>query len=378
LGHVRIETIPEIRKYYLGSWFAVDVIAAFPFEVVLMAAFNGIPSDPQGFSAYLFFQILTLIKLLKIGRIFKELGESLNILPALRRLMLFGYGLVAALHTMVIGWIMIGGTEAWRAPFDQYLRGLYWIITTIATIGYGDYYPNHDSNLQIGYTIFVELFGVSMFSYIIANVSSLITNLDIARSAYQRRLEEVNAYMRSQRIPADMQERVRDYYSYLWTKQKGVDVTNVLSEMPNGLSQEILMFLNRDILSRVEIFRDADELFLRESVRLMKPQVFLPGEHIIRQGEFADCMYFLASGEVRVVVNGNEVAKLGAGSPFGETALIDNQHRNASIISEMYGTGYRLDKDDFNVLRAKYPIFDKKVEAIARSRSNKAKPRAER
>jgi CRP-like cAMP-binding protein len=110
----------------------------------------------------------------------------------------------------------------------------------------------------------------------------------------------------------------------------------------------------------------------------MKPQVFLPGEHIIRQGEFADCMYFLASGEVRVVVNGNEVAKLGAGSPFGETALIDNQHRNASIISEMYGTGYRLDKDDFNVLRAKYPIFDKKVEAIARSRSNKAKPRAER
>jgi voltage-gated potassium channel len=156
---------------------------------------------------------------------------------------------------MVIGWIMIGGTEAWRAPFDQYLRGLYWIITTIATIGYGDYYPNHDSNLQIGYTIFVELFGVSMFSYIIANVSSLITNLDIARSAYQRRLEEVNAYMRSQRIPADMQERVRDYYSYLWTKQKGVDVTNVLSEMPplagnTNVPQQGHSFPRRDIQGR--------------------------------------------------------------------------------------------------------------------------------
>jgi voltage-gated potassium channel len=212
-----------------------------------------------------------------------------------------------------------------------------------------------------------------MFSYIIANVSSLITNLDIARSAYQRRLEEVNAYMRSQHIPADMQERVRDYYSYLWAKQKGVDVSNVLDEMPNGLSQEILMFLNRDVLSRVEIFRDADELFLRESVRLMKPQVFLPGEYIIRQGEFADCMYFLASGEVRVVINGNDVARLGAGSPFGETALIDNQHRNASIVSETYGTGYRLDKDDFNALRAKYPLFDRKVEAIARSRSSQEK-----
>ena len=137
-----------------------------------------------------------------------------------------------------------------------------------------------------------------------------------------------------------------------------------------GLSQEILMFLNRDILSRVSIFKDADELFIRESVRLMKPQVFLPGEYIIRQGEFADCMYFLASGEVRIVINGSDVARLGPGSPFGETALIDNQHRNASVISDSYGTGYRLDKDDFNELRSKYPDFDRQVEAIARIRNN--------
>lgn len=73
------------------------------------------------------------------------------------------------------------------------------------------------------------------------------------------------------------------------------------------------------------------------------------------------------------MVNGNEVAVLGPGSPFGETALIDNQFRNASIISESYGTGYRLEKEDFNVLRSKYPEFDRQVENIARSRSNKGK-----
>lgn len=370
IGYLRLETLPEIRKHYLRGWFTVDVIAAFPFEIVLLAIFGDIPNDPIGLSVYFLFQALTLIKLLKVGRIFKELEEALDIIPALRRLVLFGYGLAASLHIVVLGWIMIGGTEQNRSAFDQYLRGLYWVVTTIATIGYGDYYPNHDSNIQLAYTIFVELFGVGMFSYVIANVSSLVTNLDIARSTHQRRLEEVNAYMRSQRIPSDLQERVRDYYSYLWTKQRGVDASNVLDDMPVGLSQEILMFLNRDILSRVSIFREADELFLRESVRLMKPQVFLPGEYIIRQGEFADCMYFLASGEVRIVINGKDVARLGPGSPFGETALIDNQHRNASVISDSYGTGYRLDKDDFNELRAKYPEFDRQVEEIARSRNN--------
>mgnify|MGYP001809842600 CR=1 FL=1 len=368
LGHVRIETFPEIKTYYLRSWFLIDAVSAFPFEIALLAVFGGIPTEPVAYTAFLFLQSLTLLKLLKVGRIFKELQESIDILPALRRLMHFSYWVMAGLHIIVMGWISIGATEQARPPFDQYLRGLYWVISTIATIGYGDYYPNHESNVQIVYAIVVEFFGVGMFSYVIANVSSLVTNLDIARSAHLERLEEVNAYMRAQRVPSALQERVRDYYSYLWEKQKGVDASGALKGMPQSLAQEILLFLNRDILARVEIFKDADELFLRESVRLMKPVIFLPEEYVIRQGEFADCMYFLATGSVRVVVDGNEVATLGPGSPFGETALINNQFRNASVLSVSYGTGYRLEKHDFNELRSKYPDFDRQVERIAQSR----------
>lgn len=368
LGHVRIETFPEIRRFYLKSWFIIDVISAIPFEIVIIAAFGGIPTAPSAYLAFVILQSLSLLKLLKVGRLFNELQESLDILPALRRLIHFAYWLAAGLHIIVMGWISIGAAERTRPALDQYLRGLYWAITTISTIGYGDYCPNHDSNAQIIYTIVVELFGVGMFSYVIANVSSLVTNLDIARSAHLERLDQVNAYMRSQHVPPELQERVRDYYSYLWSKQKGVDASGALEGIPTSLAQEILLFLNRDTLARVEIFKNADEIFLRESVRLMKPVVFLPGEYIIRQGEFADCMYFLASGTVRVLIGEAEVAHLGAGSPFGETALITNQFRNASIVSDSYGTGYRLEKDDFNALRAKYPEFDRKVEEIVKSR----------
>lgn len=367
-GHIRLDRPEDIAKKYLRSWFAADLLAAVPTEVLLIAAFGTLGPQSGFNAAHLLLQTFTLAKLFKAVRIFNEFQESLGLLPALRRLLFFGYWLIVITHLIALGWIFIGASEAQRPPLDQYLRALYWTTTTISTIGYGDYYPNHDSNLQIMYTIGVQLFGAAMFSYVIANVSSLVSNLDIARSAYRHRLDEINAFLRSQRIPADLQERVRDYYSYLWTSQRGVSAGTVLNDFPRNLSQEILLFLNRELLDRVELFRGADELFIREAVQLLTPAVFLPGEFIIRQGEYGDCMYFLASGEVRILVNGNEVARLGPGSPFGETALVENLHRNASVVSVSYGTGYRLSKADFDGLRAKYPAFDGQVREVVEKR----------
>jgi hypothetical protein len=368
LGHRRFETGREIARHYLKGWFAIDVLAAFPFELILVAVFGGMPADAGAARLYLLLQGLTLIKLLKAGRIFRELEEALRIIPAVRRLIKFGYWFSMAIHLVALGWILIGAGEAEGTPGGRYLRAIYWVMTTIATIGYGDYTPDHASDAQIVYTIVVELFGVTMFTYIIANVSSLVSNLDVARSAYQRRLDEINAYLRAQRIPAGLQDRVRDYYSYLWASQKGVDSISVLEDMPKSLSQEILMFLNRDAVGKVELFKGAEELLLREAVRLLRPKVFLPGEHIIRQGEYGDCMYFLTSGEVRVCAEAGEIARLGPGSPFGETALLENLHRNADVISESFSTGYQLTKADFDALRSRYPEFDQRVKAVAERR----------
>lgn len=368
VGYVRYEGAGEIARHYLSSWFAIDLLAAFPFELILAALFGGVPSDPGLARLYLALQALTLVKLLKANRIFNELEEALRIIPALRRLVKFGYWLSMTLHLMALGWILIGAGEASGRPFDRYLRALYWVTTTIATIGYGDYTPDRSSNVQIVYTIAVELFGVGMFTYVIANVSSLVANLDIAKSSYQRRLDEVNAYLRAQRVPPGLQDRVRDYYSYLWATQRGVTASDVLGDIPKSLSQEILLFLNRGMLDRVEIFKGADELFVRESVQLLKPRVFLPGEHVIRQGEYGDCMYFLTSGEVRIVIDGAEVTRLASGSPFGETALVEGEQRNASVVSVSYSTGYELDKGDFDALRAKYPEFDRRVKAVVARR----------
>lgn len=347
-----------IAREYLRTWFAVDLICAIPFTFLFPGPGAAV------LDLFAVAKVLKLAKILKVNRLFKDLQESLRVNPAWMRLITFFFWFVVVVHFMACGWCLIGASEQDRPVWDQYLRALYWCVTTIATIGYGDYYPSHESNLQIVYTIVVQIFGVGMYGYIIGNVASLIANLDVARANYQKKMEEIGDFMHAKRIPADLQTRVRDYYAYLWETRKSVYSVSPVDELPHSLSLDILLFINRSILQKVSLFKNANEIFIREAVMLLQPMVFLPGDFIIRQGEFGDCMYFLSNGDVEVTVNDRRVATLGQGSPFGETALIKGEKRMASIRALDYCDVYKLSKDDFDALRFRYPEFDEQVKRV--------------
>lgn len=63
--------------------------------------------------------------------------------------------------------------------------------------------------------------------------------------------------------------------------------------------------------------------------------IFQDGDCIIRVGAEADGMYFVEEGDVRVMIARDgaetEVARMGAGSYFGEMALVENSPRTASV-----------------------------------------------
>jgi hypothetical protein len=363
----------SIARLYLRGWFFVDLIAALPFTWIFTVIAGGPDAlGSPGAGAFLdvivFTKVLKMAKISKVSAIFRDIRESLSVNPAMMRLVTFAFWFVTVVHLMACGWVLIGASEKARPDLDQYLRGLYWCVTTIATIGYGDYTPSHDSNPQIVYTIVVMIFGVGMYGYIIGNVATLIANLDVSRANYQKKMEEINDFLRTKRVPPPLQGRVRNYYAYLWETQKSVSTIAMTEELPHTLSMEILLYLNRAILEKVSLFKNANEIFIREIVQLLRPMVFLPDDYIIRQGEYGDCMYFLSNGDVEVLVNGVRVAALGQGSPFGETALIQGEKRMASIRALDYCDVYKLSKSDFDALRGRYPDFDAQVKKVVEDR----------
>ncbi|MCK5385649.1 MAG: cyclic nucleotide-binding domain-containing protein [Gammaproteobacteria bacterium] len=80
-------------------------------------------------------------------------------------------------------------------------------------------------------------------------------------------------------------------------------------------------------------------------------------EVVIQQGSPGDYYYVLTEGKA-LVTRTVELATLGAGSSFGEEALLSGSKRNASVTMTTSGQLMRLAKADFNEL-LKEPLLDR-------------------
>ena len=60
--------------------------------------------------------------------------------------------------------------------FRRLILCCYFILTTLATVGYGDYAPQSDNEKVI--TIFILLMGIAFFSYILSNFADVLVTYD--------------------------------------------------------------------------------------------------------------------------------------------------------------------------------------------------------
>ena len=122
-----------------------------------------------------------------------------------------------------------------------------------------------------------------------------------------------------------------------------------------------------EMMRRVPIFATLDEARLREVARFLRPMLAVPGERIVAQGERGDAMYFIAAGEVEVVLPAGRIP-LAAGAFFGEMALVLEQARAADVDAAGFCHLLMLDAEDFRRLLRANPELKGEIEAIARQR----------
>eukprot|EP00741_Cyanophora_paradoxa_P003522 tig00000711_g3420.t1 len=377
-----------IAVTYLKGWFIIDLLSCVPFDSITAA----VGGDIAGLTFIKVPRMLRLLRLFRLIRfimggsrssLMEKILESLQISTVLLRIakLFFWIALVAHINACVIffvaraegfppnSWVYSLDSEfdPTAPSFDSYIMAFYFVFTTMATVGFGDITPGNTTERLI--VIFIEFSGSITYGFVVGGIGQVVQQLNRNQTKYQQEMDAISEYMRYRDLPRELQQRIKDYFEYIMTKQLLFDEKLILSKLSTSLRTEVCLYLNRDIIEKTPFFKGKDSNFVAAVVTSLRPMSVAPGDYIFRYGETGREMYILSRGRVEVVGPENKRYNvLEAGSYFGEVSLLLGVKRTASTRALGNCDLFALTKEDLDRATEDYPREKKKLEDIARSR----------
>ena len=123
------------------------------------------------------------------------------------------------------------------------------------------------------------------------------------------------------------------------------------------------------MISRVPLFAELDATEISDVMELLWAQVVEAGEVIMRAGDSARSMYFIAAGEVEIEIKGKkERVRLGVGQFFGEVAVLRRTRRTATVTAVTRTNLLGLDAHDLHALMQRDPRIAARIKDVVEKR----------
>jgi len=354
-----------IAKHYGFSLsFLIDLLAVVPFE--LIPALVGLDLSNKNLRLL---QILKMVRLLRLRRIITYLKFKTDFKLGLRIVMLITT-LFLFVHIVGCFWYMIVYLdEKWIPPKDITFNDLFYgeeelsynyavsvYYATLMLLG-ADVMP-YDVTQTI-YCCIMLLIGSIVTAALLGHMTVLVQSLNRKTAKYHEELDTANQAMKNLNLPNDIQSQVIEYISYTYSNRDQQDELNKFFEMISpSLKFSVLTHLYKEVLESKCVLIISQEA-LEFIINKLSPVLSIPEETIVKQGDSGKVMYFVAHGDLSVLLwdsEAQEVKKvIGPGSYFGEISLLSNSRRTASVVSNNYCTIAEFNSEDFNELVERFP-----------------------
>uniref|UniRef100_A0A3P8RNX8 Hyperpolarization activated cyclic nucleotide gated potassium channel 4 n=1 Tax=Amphiprion percula TaxID=161767 RepID=A0A3P8RNX8_AMPPE len=379
----------QIKVKYLKSWFVVDFVSSIPVDYIFLIVETRIDSDfyktARALRIVRFTKILSLLRLLRLSRLIRYIHQweeifhmTYDLASAMVRIMnLIGMMLLLC-HwdgclQFLVPMLQDFPADCWVTRNkmvndtwgQQYSYALFKAMSHMLCIGYGLYPPIGMADVWL--TILSMIVGATCFAMFVGHATALIQSLDSSRRQYQEKYKQVEQYMSFHKLPADMRQRIHDYYEHRY-QGKMFDEESILEELNEPLREEIINFNCRKLVASMPLFANADPNFVTSMLTKLRFEVFQPGDYIIREGTIGKKMYFIQHGVVSVLTKSSKDTKLSDGSYFGEICLLTRGRRTASVRADNYCRLYSLSVDNFNEVLEEYPMMRRAFETVALDR----------
>ncbi|KAK2654113.1 hypothetical protein Ddye_013969 [Dipteronia dyeriana] len=148
------------------------------------------------------------------------------------------------------------------------------------------------------FTISITICSVVLFIYLLGNMQLYLQSETTRSEEMKLKVREIEQWTTFKKLPENLRRQVKKYQQHVWRETKGVDVENLLNNLPKDLRRNIKRELCLHLLKRVPTFKNLPDQLLNAMCERLKP-VLYPGEtYIVRKGDPVDEMLFIMRGEL--------------------------------------------------------------------------------
>ena len=258
---------------------------------------------------------------------------------------------------------------------ELYLTSVYFAVTTLTTVGYGDVTPHTDNELVL--CMIWMMFGVGFYSFVVGTLSSVLTSMDTKSVLLNSKLQLVELLAKDTRLPDHLVKLVRKEVKHS-AETIALDETqrqSLLMHLPKTLKYEIAMTMYQHSAIQISFFLQQDKAFAANILPLLSQVTKQSHDFVYRKGDYADEMYFIVSGRVNYVygVHNYVFKSIVKGSYFGEIELLEQRPRDFAVIAEEDCTFIVMNKGVsarqlFDSVLVEYPKVAESLLATAEAR----------
>ncbi|GAA6085443.1 cyclic nucleotide-gated cation channel beta-1-like [Tachysurus ichikawai] len=363
----------EMRVHYMKDLrFKLDVVSLLPLEFFyFIDGVKPLLRCPRILKILSFFEFNTRLEgILTKAYVYRVIRTTSYLLYSLHVNACLYYWMSTLQGLNSTAWVYNG-------EGNEYIRCFYFAVKTLITIG------GLPEPTVLGEYIFqlVNYFtGVFAFSIMIGQMRDVVGAATADQTNYRSCMDSTVKYMGSNRIPKDVQHRVKTWYNYTWQSQGMLDEEELLVQLPDKMRLDIAVDVNYSIVSKVPLFEGCDRQMIYDMLKRLRSVVYLPGDYVCKKGEVGREMYIIKSGEVQVVggPDGKTIfVTLKAGSVFGEISLLSvggGNRRTANVIAHGFANLFILDKKGLNEILVHYPESQKLLRKKAKKMLADKKP----
>ncbi|KAK2966667.1 hypothetical protein RJ640_002365 [Escallonia rubra] len=307
--HLLVRDSRKITTRYLSTWFLMDVASTIPFEA-LAFLFTG--KHKVGLSLTLL-GILRFWRLRRVKQFFTRLEKDIRFsyfwvrCARLLAVTLFTVHFAGCLAYLLAdrypheGRTWIGARDPnfrETSHWIRYISAMYWSITTMTTVGYGDLHAVN--TVEMIFIFFFMLFNLGLTAYIIGNMTNLVVEGTRRTMEFRESIESASNFVCRNRLPPRLKEQILAYMC-LRFKAERLNQQQVIDQLPKTICKSIRKHLFLPTVERVYLFKGVSKEILMLLVADMKAEYIPPREDVIMQNEAPEDVYIIVSGEVELI-----------------------------------------------------------------------------